>query len=445
MSSPARSDAVIDSTLTRAGCSADGAAWVKCALNPYSDQAERLVGYPDDCMADSVPQIIRQSIQIAAPQSITGSALWDCHIVQLPWRNAFPTVQLAPAVPVNVGSRTSQVFPDVNTFSVSTTGINATCGGLTIMAGPAGTAFSLYSVNNWSPTLGFTPSVTNYQAYLALSDVFTSGICRVVGSGWEVHNTTSDLNKQGTVTVYRQPIPNQTMVSTVNACASGNTIGLFNNYSATALYTPHPPVTLADAMLYPNTKQWEAKDGVYAVDMIHDTDIKPQGPLFTVPVIVGSNSATPGVYTFQTAYPAIDNSINNAGQPIGQPDVFWTQMEQTGAWFTGLSASTTLTINLVTIIERFPTIGDDPNLLVVASPSCKEDRLALRVYADTVRLLPIAVPVAQNGFGDWIKNAASTVYKVVAPMIRMSGNPHMIAALTGGEAIYNLGKKLAGR
>jgi len=55
-------------------------------------------------------------------------------------------------------------------------------------------------------------------------------------------------------------------------------------------------------------------------------------------------------------------------------------------------------------------------------------------------MLPVAVPVRQNGFGDWIKNAASTVMQVVRPMIRMSGNPMLNGLLSAGDTIYALGK-----
>lgn len=442
MSSPARSDAIIDAACKTAGITRDGCTWLKWGVNPFGDNPENLAGYPDDCMSDSVPQVVKQQLTIACPNNL--NANWDVHIVHTPWRSPVPMTtfnQMTTNSPiVNTG------YPAGNCFQGGSSLVYI--GGLQIMAVAAGQIPNYANANNWSPSAGFSGGATSYSVYMCPDPTFTSGTCRIVGSGWEVHNTTADLYKQGAVTVYRQPVPNQTMVSQVSISNEITPNILSVTQSPLANYVPHPPLSLSDAMLYPNSKTWEAKEGVYAVDMFHDTDIKPQGPYFVQPLVVaaGSNVAT----TFFGPIPSVSYSTVTAGTPgvavqmINWPDVFWTQTEQTGAWFTGLSQQSTLTINILTLIERFPTIGDDPNLLVVATPSAMDDALARKVYADTIRQLPVAVPVKQNSIGEWVKNAASTVLKVVRPLVMSSGDPRLIGALVGGEAIYGLGKNFSG-
>lgn len=446
MSSPAGSDNIIDRACKSAGVSRDGSIWLKWGLNPFGDNPENLAGYPDDCMSDSVPQVVKQQLTIAAPSGITVGSNWDCHIVHLPWRSPVPLVN---ANPVSTTLPIADSYPAGNCFNL---GGNPTyVGGLQIMAGPAGTSFNFTAPNNWSPSGGFA-SASSYSAYLCPDPTFTSGTCRIIGSGWEVHNTTADIYKQGAVTVYRQPVPNQTMVS--SAFIQVGAVPNINKISTTipALYAPHPPLSLSDALLYRDSKTWKASEGVYAVDMFHDTDIKPQGAYFVQPLLTAAGTNVSPTYYCSTPSCSYATVLSAGGPDPGAqatqaqnwPDVFWTQSEQTGAWFTGLSNNTTLTINILTLIERFPTIGDDPNLLVVASPSAMDDALARRIYADTIRLLPIAVPVRQNGLGEWIKNAATTVMKVVRPMIRGSGHLGLNAALTGADFIYGLGKNSKG-
>jgi len=446
MSTPSRSDALVSTALASAGCSKSGVDVFKWMINPYGDNPENIPGYCDDCMSDSVVQVVKQSIQISAPPaSVTAATNWDCHVVQLPFANSVGTMSWVPNVtpsgtgfPPGTGS-----YPDTNSFNIVGSGTGSQfAGGLTIMAGPAGVAQTLVSNNNWSATAGVTAGATAYRANLPLADSFSSGTCRIFASGWEVHNTTNDLAKQGTVTVYRQPVPNQTMASfsQVNAGTTPNILATTQN--PLTLFTPHPPTLLSDAMLYPNSKQWEARDGVYAVDMFHDTDIKPQGPYFTQPLFTVAASGASTSYIGTNPQCA---GSGNQNQMVGWPDVFWTQREQTGAWFTGLSPNTTLTINVIHVIERFPTIGDDPNLLVVANLSAEKDEKALALYTKTVRKLPVAVPVCQNTLGDWIQNAAETLMIVARPVIRASRDPLLNGALTAGDVIYQLGKRRQGK
>jgi len=95
--------------------------------------------------------------------------------------------------------------------------------------------------------------------------------------------------------------------------------------------------------------------------------------------------------------------------------------------FTGLSNSTTLTINYIVYIERFPT-QDDLDLIVTAKRSPEYDVRAQEAYSIIAQSLPVAVPFNENGLGDWFKSAVNMAASIL-PAI-----PHPIAQGLGMAA-----------
>lgn len=98
-----------------------------------------------------------------------------------------------------------------------------------------------------------------------------------------------------------------------------------------------------------------------------------------------------------------------------------------GVYFTGLSGATTLTVDYIVYIERFPT-QDDLDLIVSAKRSPEYDIRALEAYSIIAQSLPVAVPFNENGLGDWFKSAVNMAAAVL-PSI-----PHPIAQGLGMAA-----------
>jgi len=68
------------------------------------------------------------------------------------------------------------------------------------------------------------------------------------------------------------------------------------------------------------------------------------------------------------------------------------------------------------LVERQPdpTISD---LVVLARPPPERDNIALDMYTHITDSLPTAVPVAENGLGDWFMDALSDVADFVSPVV----------------------------
>jgi len=245
--------------------------------------------------------------------------------------------------------------------------------------------------------------------------------------GMEICNTTSDLNKQGLVTVYRVPISQNddgtTFVIQNNTAADTQTyIG-----SAEGVYIPFPPNTIAAAELFPGTKAWAAELGTYQTAVFNTPDVPSQGLSFTMPILFNTSQndaqVTAPLFTRLNSYVT---AAATQGYAVA-PQVSWTEFDMSGSFFTGLSNSTTLTVNYIVYIERFPN-QDDLDLIVSAKRSPEYDIRALEAYSVIAQSLPVGVPFNENGLGDWFKSAVNMAASVL-PMI-----PHPIAQGLGMAA-----------
>lgn len=84
-----------------------------------------------------------------------------------------------------------------------------------------------------------------------------------------------------------------------------------------------------------------------------------------------------------------------------------------GAYLSGLPPGTTLTIDYVWIIERFPTPSSE--LVTLANPSPYYDPIALELYSKSAQHLPHGVKKGANADGDWIKNIADVLSNFGVP------------------------------
>ena len=85
-----------------------------------------------------------------------------------------------------------------------------------------------------------------------------------------------------------------------------------------------------------------------------------------------------------------------------------------GAYLTGLSGETTLTVNLTYYIEQFPSIISQ--LKRLSAPSCPEDFAAIELYTKVARKLPTGVEVNDNFLGAFV-SGVSRIMQQVAPRI----------------------------
>jgi len=279
-----------------------------------------------------------------------------------------------------------------------------------VFRGPNGAALTYNQCSGNSG--GF--NLTSFQ----LPPAYYQGSCRATTLGFEVRNTTSVLNLQGALIVYRQPIPDyETSSSVIFGTLAVSSFG-YNDI----IIMPHPPVSQANAMILWGSRKWEAKEGCYIPLTLNSNSIPIQNELFVSPVLY-TDTATNQFYT-----PFRTSTVNGLNF---YPDNFWTKFNTSGCYLTGLSPQTTLDIEIIIDIERFPSEADS-QLVVLATPSPKYDPVALQIYSHIVQDMPPGVMVRENGLGDWLMSCAERIRDVVMPVIRplAAVNPK-VGALVG--------------
>jgi len=404
--SAARSERLLEKIGARIGLTECGRDWLIGAVDPFHDTPLRIEGYPDVNEASSVVQTVKLSTNINVPVGVVGN--WDCHIIQFPWM--IPSRNIP-------GTWSNPTTPGGGQFNLAPSGVGTgVYGSLMIDTVPSG-----------APTyLSNAPSGERSNPLDARLRPYMTGEYRLIGMGFEVINTTSDLNIQGLVTCWRAPFTDIDSAKTVfyTSFAVGppatTTLGWLDTVT-----TSQVPINPGGALLLEGSKQWKAKEGCYVVSSLNSS-VVPTGNAAAV-VAMRLDPTDPAFVTGVTDYivtaPASGGGIPIPPttptvfiQPIAAPSTEVTKFNYSGAYFEGLSNSTTLTLNAVYIIEKFPT-QLDTDLVVLATPSARYDPQALDLYSEIIRSMPVGVPQRMNGLGDWFAEAVSTASDFIAPVL----------------------------
>jgi hypothetical protein len=376
MSSTRKIDSILDKLEKSAHLTPDGRNWLVSAIDPFHDSDINLAGYPDVLSAATIVQLVKQQIQLAVPTSgsgiVTANANWDCSIALTPC-----------CLPTTIAAQFAVSPTGLLTGPTTVTGCNY--GGLVAMAGPQGQRL-------WPDATG--GAVNASGTYLNPS-AYVKGQGRVIGMGFEVVNTTSELNKQGQVTAWRMPsLWTETMGYSADSA--------FPVYGGTGTYKLGrlPPSTIANAQLLFGSRSWAAKEGAYIVARQNTTANPAMLPSFQ-----------------NIAFSALDNQALFADSwysgtfPVQQPGYYadwYLPFDTSGVHFTGLSYTTTLTVNVRWLIERIPG-PNEADLVVLATPSASYDSLALELYTRCVNDMPPGVMLSENPLGEWFRDALSKV------------------------------------
>jgi len=353
-----RAQAKIERLSRAVGCTPQSIDWMESALDPFPDENRNISGYPDMIAAKSVVQSYRQKTTVSS----AGGVNWDCLIAHDGLFTASPVV----------------TQPGGSAVALPQTGQGSTpytLGGITVRSAASGTNLYLPTVN---PAQCMTPSFSTVQPF------------RVVAMGLEITNTTSELNKQGNIVVFRQP-RSMWRWNPASLAATTGVAGYANNY---LVMTPLPE-TPSDALICQGSRSWSAKEGAYLVGTLCTQEIDLQN---TASTLYGGVQYTSNAISYLT-------SITGAGPYYFNQQVFQSPFNQFGAYLTGLSATTTLDVVWHYTVERFPR-AIDYDLITMSSASAPYDPKALELYSKTIWHLPVGVPVCENGLGDWLCDVA---------------------------------------
>lgn len=385
----------------------EGLSWLTVSTDPFHDTEVSCSGYPDISTSRSLVQTFTKTISVEKPSSVlTGT--WDCHTFFNP---------LSPSVITDPNTQTGAFYStDVNgygqiTAQRNTAGDPRIFSGVNAVAVPTGqTLFS-----------GVGESVSTLQPPINTS----SGPYRLIAVGYEVVNTTAEIYKQGSVTVYKTPAgKNQT---TIRSAA-----GPREQVSTLTDVRNGPAITQTEAALYPNSRTWEAKEGAYIIptmnspaEFLQPVENREAGLL----IQKGIPNVRTGIYWL----PYINTTTGTPTPGSNEPLPF----DVSGAIFTGLNLQSTLQVTVRYIIERVPTVRE-PDLLVLTRPPCPYDPMVLEIYTRAMNQLPVGCMVKDNPLGEWFSDILGAIGDVAPIVGRVVGNfvpgANMIGQAVGSAA-----------
>jgi hypothetical protein len=416
----------IELDCVKVGCSESGIKYIKSALDPFNDIEVDCDGYPDRFTGKSVVQKIKTQYTLSVPDGVSGN--WDANIY-------FDKV-------------CSQ--HDINYFHVEQNNVDLTSaatptngsarGGVEARIGASGSIMDDSFVDAESSIALAIPS-----QYLA------NGGVRVIAMGFEVINSTAQINLQGNVITYRDN-DNGDDRTVCNIYRPGTTTVLAQALAFRTVEAPDIPTTATEALNFYNSQKWEARKGCYCVSTLKQDGIPFEefdslagaglaGGMNSVQMPIGyytqnvpnSGAITGGYSCLSTqlnsgnVFPTNRNAIS--GQL--QRPMIMHQMNTSGAYFTGLSPTTTLDIVVHWILERAPN-ESNKDLVVLTRRSAGFDPKALELYGRIAGFLPPGVPRDDNDIGDWITEVADVLHEVGVP-----GMGLVKGAVAGGKMIYN--------
>lgn len=386
MTTTARGERLLEKIAQRYGITPSGKSWLIAVLDPMHDTSFRVDGYPDTVGSPSVTQLIKQSMPINIGSVATGA--WDFQVVQYPILNS-----------INGATTTVTVAGSNGLRPLGPTGYNV--GGLVVYQGVSGTSLGPAG----TPAAGTTS--------LTLPANYSNGKYRVLAMGFEIHNTTAELYKNGTTTVWRSPVSDLSTSSLFSVVSTGGVLaGSFQ-----ALPFSVPPPIVSTAMLLPGSRQWDAAQGNYSVSTLNDLNIPPTCLNGVQPLLT-----TPGSPTFYSWAPQPLDGIASYATNT------WAQFDMTGATYTGLTAQSTFNLTWNVYVERFPDVSV-PDLVVLAQPSPRYDPIALEFYSHISNDVPVGVMAKENGLGDWFMGAVQKASSIIGPALSLS--PHPLAKAAG--------------
>lgn len=422
-----RGQRILDNLSSHGVINPDSKNFLLAALDPYHDREFPVpTGYPDGCTQRSVVRCINMSSTVGSE----GEGGWNCIISTQPFLDSIgmrrtglpPETQRHKSTIIewdgtNEGYDTAAVvekFINIDRYTEETT-----------------TGWSDINRIHAASTGGFE-----------LEARYIEGLGRILGVGLEVHDVTPELYKGGTVTVGeipQSPVTSYPMNLLYRTPIEGGTGFYYTGTTSKVKPIVGRPDSLYEAMQYPGTRQWEAKDGVYMVLPLTTTENEPSTSEYTTPMIQGPDSIE-----LETGQDNVSQILVCPSEPgarvtstrqIAGP-MKWTPLSSKFAYFTGLSPETKLTINVRVFYESFPTVADR-DILPLATPSPDIDPHALALYQHCMTHLPIAVPVGENGLGEWFAQAVSEFSDVVGLGLSAIGVPFASQIAGGAKMIAN--------
>jgi len=392
-----RAKALLDKVAAKVGMSEAGKEWLIAAIDPMHDTDILCCGYPDRETGPSVCLKVKQSVNIQLPVGLPTTANWNFSAI----------LDDTPVLGTSYGySRNGNSLY-----------LNATASGNPYPTG--GVQIVAFDNSGLVPMWQYDNTHNFLLNGLDVTGQVTSSF-RVISQGMEVVNTTAELYKSGTITVWEEP------TSTEEDCAYSVDVqvagGAYIAGTANLVWDRTPPNNQAQALLMKGTQQWEASKGAYVVSTMNTMEnipslVSPIGHIATTneltdPVVGPVNVVTTD--WVNSGY-AITPNWGGTLKRWAQENNMVTPFNRKGILCTGLTPNSTFTLNYNVILEVFPTY-QSAQLVLLAKPSPSEDYMALELYSKAVREFPVGVMFGANGLGDWILGCVDSIADTAAEL-----------------------------
>lgn len=415
---PRKAKQVLDKLVGSRSMTQEGMEWLVCATDPFHDDRVRNPGYPDMSTVNSVVQTYTTTTSISAPTGQPSNQTWDLHVPFLPFS---PSIVASP-LPAGLNSVQLQAngyMPNQGTNFLLYPGFNA------ISCGTPGTDW--YSSSSVSGA--------SNSNIVAIPPKFLSGHARLIGAGLEVVNTTADLYKGGSLTVYRAP-----------SCVEEGIVKDKLAYPSVAdAWVPYPveyislpPTTQAEAAIYTDSRTWAAEDGCYVVvpQVNIDNPFRTFSPSDVVIKKTLDYQSENDWITAGSSKPAWSSVLVGANRSITSAGTgsHGLPFENVGTILTGLNPNATIQLSVKYFFERIPSTVE-ADILGMAQVPPAFDGVAMEIYSRCLAQMPVGVPVSENPLGEWFTGILDTVASV-APKIGgfVSNLGNAISMVGNGQA-----------
>lgn len=340
--------------------------------DPYHDYNLRASGFPDGKPLISAVQRFAGRYDVACPFTLAASETWDFHIFTTPLHSV------------------SRMYP--GTTDALYCRLYASTASSAQDIGPINVLYRKYTA----------AGVVNDTVLIALPAISTDidSQRRTVSFGFELHNTTAELYKSGSLSIYRQPV----LAAPTNMTLK--TTGTVELSEWSGFMIAQVPYTIADVQLLPNSRTWEAKDGAYCVCLPNYNN--PFSSLFNQNLVVKAGIQSDSVL-FQRRL--IDGYFAPLPtySPLAGAGVMSSKYKD---------ANQTFVLDFRQILESIPA-STNTSLLSFSTTAPQADLAFLKIYKRMFNNIPPGVPVHFNAAGDWFR-AIIKVVKDVLPMVASS-------------------------
>lgn len=344
--------------------------------DPYHDYNLRATGFPDGQASISAVRRFTARSTISCPFVLTAGDQWFFHVY---------------TTPLHANARLSSYVITGNRLITSDTESTSQ------YIGPVNVAYFLLRNNTVVQTIikPLGPDVTTLVDRRTLR--------RTVSLGFEIHNTTAELYKSGSLTVYRAPSTNSsTDLWIKNSSDVGPTYYPYHVNNVASL-----PQNISAANLLPNSRTWDAAKGAYCVAL--------PVPNNTFSNVLCSNLVLDVDGSQWGLHPAATDDLNRTL-------ITYSPLACVGV-YSSLYADNnqTFSVDMRQITELMPSPQDTVNLQFASTaPPC--DREFLKLYAMMFNQIPPGTHVNKNASGDWFRSIIR-IAKDVVPLI-MGFIPH---------------------